>query len=277
MKPLIYQYHDCLQFITDWFAWKKETAPHFSHRSFAMQAKLPSHNYVMRIINGTRNLSEAYIEPIARGMGLSTDETSYFKHLLLLNTETSSEKKTALFLSACAMRAEKKQFILADEQLRFHEKWYYPLIWEMAPLLSHPDDHAAIAAATIPPITKSEVKEAIAVLLSIGILELTAEGRYRRLSPVVSTGDEIANAVVRHYHRQHLRKSAEILDIIDPADRDISSVTIAASEESFRHMKKVIQNCRKELLRIAAEDRSPDRIYLSAFQLIPQSRPLGDV
>jgi len=273
MKPSIFSYYSYRIFLKAWFEWKKEDNPHFSHRTFAQKANLPSHNYVMRLVSGERNLSESHLQLIAEGLKLNADETCYFQLLRELERESGSEQKTAIFRNLLDIKRKHHTVLLSGDQLLFYEKWYYPLIWEMIVHWEYADDFAKIGKMCIPALSEKEVREAVNLLIFAGLLGKNDDGTYRQISPTLTTGDEIVAGVVRHYHRQHLIKSSQILDTIPPEQRDVSSVTVPVSQESFLKMKKVIQDCRKQLLEIAASDPSPESVYLVGFQLIPQTLP----
>jgi len=273
MKPSIFSYYSYRLFLKAWFEWKKVDNPHFSHRTFAQKANLPSHNYVMRLVSGERNLSESHLQLIAEGLKLNADETRYFELLRELERESGSEQKTAIFRNLLDIKRKHHTVLLSGDQLLFYEKWYYPLIWEMVVHWEYADDFAKIGKMCIPSLSEKEVREAVSLLISAGLLEKHDDGTYHQISPTLTTGDEIVAGVVRNYHRQHLIKSSQILDTIPPEQRDVSSVTVPASQESFLKMKKVIQDCRKQLLEIAASDPSPESVYLVGFQLIPQTLP----
>lgn len=272
MKPSIFRYCSCSIFLKDWFEWKKGENPHFSHRAFAAKAGLPSHNYAMRIINGSRNLSEEYLHLIAEGMKLNPDERNYFELMLQLEKEKSGEQKTALFRAMLDLRQKHQVVMIEGDQLIFFEKWYYPLIWEIVVHGPFGDDFKAIGQCCVPVLSVREVRRAVETLVGVGLLAKDTAGNYRQVSPTITTGDEITAGIVRNYHRQHLLKSAEMLDIIPSQERDISSVTVPVSRESFFKMKTVIQQCRKQLLEIAAADPNPDGVCIAAFQLLPQAQ-----
>ncbi len=276
MKPIIFNYNDYRIFIKEWFEWKKEQNPLFSHRTFARIASLPSHNYLIRVINGNRNISADYIKLVIKGMKLSKEEGDFFYLLKSLDSEKSSEKKTVIFKKLLSFRDRYSTMVLEEERLLFYEKWYYPLIWELANFVNFHEDYSLLGSLCIPKISEKEAKEAVKMLLHLKLLNKNRDGTYNQVSPTVTTGDEVRAAVVRNYHRQHLLNSEIKLDLVPPEERDISSVTVPASKESFLKMKKVIQDCRKELLEIAESDKSPDAVYLVGFQLLPQSKRFSE-
>ncbi len=91
MKPSIFQFNSYRDFLWKWFDWKKEQNPQFSHRTFARIASLPSHNYLIRVINGKRNISLDHLKLVAKGMKLKEEELQFFLLLRSLDSEKSSE------------------------------------------------------------------------------------------------------------------------------------------------------------------------------------------
>ena len=65
-RPSVFASLDHRQYLADWFAWKKEANPRFSHRAFARMAGQKSPSLALSVIAGRRNLTDAERERMQR-------------------------------------------------------------------------------------------------------------------------------------------------------------------------------------------------------------------
>jgi uncharacterized protein (TIGR02147 family) len=64
-----------------------------------------------------------------------------------------------------------------------------------------------------------------------------------------------------------IQRAAESIERTLPEKRDISSLTIALSEEKFKEAKRRIQEFRRELNILLSEDGKADSVYQINFQI----------
>jgi uncharacterized protein (TIGR02147 family) len=107
-----------------------------------------------------------------------------------------------------------------------------------------------------------------------GFIEKDARGRYRQTDSVITTGPEVKSALMAHYHKKTILQSAQAIDEIPSKDRDISSVTMSVSKQTYLEIKKEIQDFRKRLLSLARNDKNPEMVCFAGFQLVPKSKPI---
>jgi uncharacterized protein (TIGR02147 family) len=268
----IYNYFDYREYLHAEFTRRKRDIKGFSHRVFSREAGITSPNYLLRVLNGTRNLGSDYLPKFSRALRLSSGEIRYFSALVRFNTESDIGKKEKYLRDILSLRCRRGIFNLDDRKLRFFNKWYYPVVRELAVILDCRDDFNLLARNCVPRITSQQAKNAVGYLLKNGFLKKDVNGRYDRTEPVISSGDEVRSTVLRNYHRQTLGQSIEALDRFDPKTRDISSLTLSVSRKNYLAIKKEIQDFRKRLLVMAREDAGPEMVCLAGFQLIPRSK-----
>jgi uncharacterized protein (TIGR02147 family) len=69
-----------------------------------------------------------------------------------------------------------------------------------------------------------------------------------------------------------IRKSVEALHDFSPAERQISSITVAISNQGLERLKAMIDGFRKELLAAANEDTDKERVMQINFQIFPLTK-----
>jgi uncharacterized protein (TIGR02147 family) len=268
----IYNYFDYREYLRAAFLGRKRETKGFSHRLFSREAGIDSPNYLLRVLQGSRNLGSDYIAKFCRALKLNRSESRYFTTLVNFNTEPTVAGKEKLLRDLLALRNRRGISNIDDKKLRFFSKWYYPVIRELAVILDCKDDFNQLARNCVPRITSQQAKNAVGYLVKNGFLKKNIVGSYVRTEPVISSGDEVKSTVLRNYHRQTLAQSIEALDTVDLENRDVSSLTLSVSRKTYGTIKKEIQEFRKRLLGLAREDTDAEMVCLAGFQLIPRSK-----
>jgi hypothetical protein len=249
----VFDYFDYREYLRDTFQYWKTVRYGFSHRVFAREAGLSSPNYLLRVMNGQRKLSPKYAPQFVKGLKLVGAEIKYFDAIVLFTNAKDPDS-------------------MQDRKLNFYEKWYYPVVRELVTVFDFHDDYRLLARTCVPPITAAQAEGAVKFLTDNGFLEKDAQDRYQQVHPILTSGSEVRSVFVRKYHRKTLELSAEALDTIAPEERDVSSLTLSVSRQTYAEIKTEIQNFRKRLLALAENEKSPEVVCYCGFQLLPRSR-----
>lgn len=247
-----------------------------SYRGFARRASLRSPNYLKLVMDGQRNLSPQMAERFAEACGLEGDAASYFTDLVGFNQASSQRERNTQYARLTSFRRYRHANRLDIRHAAYHSAWYMPAIREMTTSESFEEDPGWVAAHLQPSISKAEARRALETLLELGLLERDEEGRLRQSEPLISTGHEVKGLHVANYHRAMMERAAASIDLIDPADREISSLTLCVSKEGLQRIKARVREFRMELLQLSAEEQNPDRVVQLNFQLFPLSEPLSE-
>jgi uncharacterized protein (TIGR02147 family) len=162
--------------------------------------------------------------------------------------------------------------LLVESQYDFYSKWYHCVVRELAVQEDFMGDFVALAKRVDPAITPAKARRSVELLVKLGMIEATPEGGYRQTEPILMTVDEVTSFALQNYHREHLTLAAESISRHDRSIRETSSVTIGLSKQSFQKIKTEIQQFRKRLLAIAAEETTTEAVYQVAFQAYPISK-----
>lgn len=274
MKPDIYQFVGYLPFLQEWFEWKKSVNSKYSYRIFAEEIGEVSPNYPHRVISGTRSLTKENVPAFAAAMNLTARETEQFELLVAYHQEKNPRHRTMLLKHILIGKSREGKGVIAEERLRFYETWYCPIIRELV-TIGGVRSAASLGKLCIPQLTAREVREAINFLVEFQFVEKTESG-FRQLSPTITTGDEITSMIVREYHADNLKVTAELIHDIPPEQREVSSLTFSVSEQTFTKMKEEIRLFRKRIIAMVQEDHSPQRVYQASFQLLPRTTIMED-
>lgn len=268
----IFEYDDYRAYLRDLYEHLKKTGTHFSYRSFSSKAGFRSPNILKLVIEGKRNISPQSVQKFARALNLKKDEAEFFRILVNLNQAGSVEEKRIHAEQLLRFGPFRRLDPVKKDRFEYYAQWYNIPIREMLALPAFCEEATWIAKALVPPIAPLQARKALDLLLALGLVERDIGGRLVQRQALITTGDEVTSTSVRGYHREMIQKGSEAMDRFSAPERDISSVTLALSEESFKQIKSLIQRFRKELLAIAGQERSPEGVYQINLQLFPLTR-----
>lgn len=275
-KPRIYSYFEYRDFCRDWYQYHKKSIKGFTYKSFADAAGLKSVNYFQRIVSGKRNLSVKNLEAFSKAMELSDHERRYFALMLEYDLAPDSVTKTRYLNRLMSMRKSKGMFQMKDYQLKYLDKWWYPIVRELVTVLDFKNEYACLAAACIPRISESQARAAVNYLLKHNYVKRNEYGRFVQATPIISTGDEVRSLYVRKFHRENLALSSDLVDCIEPDEREVSSITFSVSKPVYKDIKEEIQRFRKRVLEMINSDSQPaEGVYSASFQLFPRSKNIA--
>jgi len=264
----IFQHIDYRDWLQIAFKQKKVEMPSFSHRYVAGRLGLKSSGYLLYVIQGKRKLTEKMAIELARVFKLSRGETDYFLQCVRYTDAKSSQEKQFHFQRLIALRRRHVKNVEPD-QYRFYEKWYYPAIREALALVPFSGDYDTLAKMVVPALTPAEAQEAIELLDEMGFIEKGSDGVYHKRDAVVSTGDVWQSAIIHAHQQELIERGREALDTIPKAKRDISHLTITASQETLDLIAQRIAHLRTEILEIARLEKNPDRVLQCNFLVFP--------
>jgi len=263
----IFEYDDYRTYLKDLYEHLKKTRTRFSYRSFSSKAGFRSPNILKLVIEGKRNLSAQSIEKFAYALKLRKDEAEFFRILVNLNQARTVAEKRLYAEQLMRFRPFRRIHPITKDQYEYYTQWYNIPIREMLALPAFSEDATWISRALVPPISPRQAKRALDLLLGLGLVARDNDGRLVQKEAFITTGDEVISTSVKGYHREMIQKGSEAMDRFRAQDRDISSVTLALSEKSFKQIKSLIQQFRKELLAIADQEKSPEGVFQINFQL----------
>ncbi len=256
----IYEYTDYRKFLSDWCTHQRERSRVFSFRNFAKQAGLSSSGFLKMVMDGKRNLAPDTVKRFAKVLKLRAGEARFFEDLVNFNQARTNEEKNVFYKKIARNRRFRKAHHLTRDRFEYLGKWYYAAIREMIDIPNFNDDPAWIAKKLKPSITKTEAEAAIETLIRLGFVERNAEGR-------LVTTDEGISLAAANFHREMIKRAYEALSLHKAKDRNISSLTVAMSKESFAKLKQRLHDFRKEVLALVEAGGAPEEVYQINFQL----------
>jgi len=277
MKPSeriinIFNYFDYREYLEAVYAQKKMSRYGFSFRAFSRESGIPSHNFLPRILKRERTLSLEFIPRLSAYLKLGAKEEKYFYALVALNNEKKPSLKEKYQKQLLTLRFVSDEYRLEDIKLNFFNKWYYPVIRELAVICNFREDYTMLARNCVPRISAAQAKGAVQFLLKNGFIEKQADGRYRVTNQIIATEPEVDSAIIPKYHKVAIQQCVDAIETIHKRDRNYSSSTMLVSHKLYEEFKEEIFHFRKRLLCMAKSCKNPEVVCFLGFQLLPRSK-----
>ncbi|WP_406539243.1 TIGR02147 family protein [Fibrobacter sp.] len=271
VEPDVLQYTNYRVYLRDYYEYKKKTVPAFSLRFFAEKAGLSSHAHLKLTIDGKRNITKNTVVKLIHGLGLDGQRAAYFESLVFFNQAQTDADKQVYYAQLLKASPRSKLHKMEKAQFRIFREWHHSAILEMVALKDFRPIPDWISKRLGSLITPAQVTESIKLLVELGLLVKTANG-YRQRDPLITTDDEVQDLMVKMYHLQMLKLSADMLSALPGPQRDVSALTFSIKREDFPNLKKHLQLMRKELLDFSAKAGEGEDVVQINIQLYPLTR-----
>jgi uncharacterized protein (TIGR02147 family) len=271
--PNVFDYMDYRVFLKDTYQENKARNPGYSCRFIAQKVGFKSASFFSQILNGRSNISLSMAARFAAFLKLKRKEVDFFEALVMFNQAKSHEEKKQGFERLMAFRSSRVKIVGAD-QYEFYEKWYYTAIREVLYFQPFQGNFEDLAKLLSPPIKTVEAKQAVALLLKLGMIKKNSQGRFVRSDAISdSTGYEANATAIHNFQLQTLTLAGESIDRFPRETRSISTLTFSLSPKGFKAIEEELKGFRRKLLQIAEGDQQEDTVYQVNFQVYPLTKP----
>jgi len=268
----IFSYTDYRAFLKDYFIQKKSENNGFSLRVISDRAGFKARDYILRVMNNTRNVSQSGIFMLSRALRLSPKEADYFVNLVGFNQARIPSEKEFFYKKMSEICKYGRYQKLRQEQYEYFSEWYFSALRSLLPVMDFKDDYSEIAKFLDPPLTPGQVKKAVELLIQLGLLSRDSNGRYAVAEAPLTAGDEVQSAALVRFHKQSMGLSVRALERFAAPQRDISGVTMSLSRDGFEKLKAELQAFRKKAMLIAEQDTDEEGVFQLNFQFFPLSK-----
>ncbi len=271
----IFTYHDYRAYLRDYFDFRKKEDPKFSHRFLSQRLGLSTPNLMLLVMQGKRNLTLPVLVKLSQVLKHSRTEADYFEALVNFNQSKTTAAKQKFFSTMITFRKKNAPGTIEDWQYEYYSHWYNPVILELVVLPGYGDDYAKIARTVLPPITASQAKKAIELLISLKMIEKT-DGRFVKRHATFKTPSEVTSVLIAGYHQQGSELAKGAYERTTQQERNITSCTLDISQAALDRIKEELTTLRQKIMEICESDPVKDRIYQLNLQLFPVTRQLTE-
>ncbi len=273
--PDIFQYNDFRLYLGKFYEEKKKKQASFSYQSFSRLAGFTSKSSVLNVIQGRKNLSKASIVKMGEALKLGKTEREYFEALVHFNQAKGFKEKNHYYDKLDSIRCTNGEAghskKLRRNQFEFYSQWYHAAIRSIIGMYPFKDNYAWLAKKVNPPININQAKKSVRLLENMGLIEKTPDGIYKITDQHISTGREIKNLAVHHFHLKCLDLAKAALEELPQDKRNISGLTLGISEKAYKNICEEIYKLQEKLISLAEKDVYSNSVYQVNFQIFPMT------
>ena len=262
-------YTDYRKFLRNELKHRKFSNPKYSLRAFARDLGV-SPQVLSMVMNGKKSFSSASAIAVARRLGLSQADASYFHDIVELSHAKTEELKEIIQFRIQRHSETDSYHTLQSDLFKTISDWFHYAILELTTTRQSRNDPAWISDRLgVPP---AEIRGALKRLEDLGLL--TVQGnKLRKTDLNLATTHDIPSEAVRKFTLQLLEKAAQAVEQQSIDERDFGTMTMSIDPAKLPEAKKRIQKFRRELARFL---ESGDRIEVYTFssQLFRLSKPI---
>ena len=272
MKPII-EYSNFRQYLLDYYEERKRVSA-FSWREFSKVAGFTSSSYMKVVCDGKSKLSKIGVERVATAIGLTGFELDYFRAMVKFGQAANEETKKAAYRDMLAIAKVHKVRVLEGDLFAYYDTWRNPMMRELAPLMpgATPGEMAKMCYTET---SAQDVRESLDFLTKAGLLKKEKDGSFAQSETSVSGTPDATRLALRGMHRQMAQLATPALEL--PAcERNFSGVTMGVSRESYDRIVRLLDECRRQIIAIAAEDKNIEQVYRLNLQLFPLTKSVKE-
>lgn len=261
----IFKYLDYREFLQDYYRIRKEANSSFSLRAFSDKIGFKAKDFISRVMQGEKNLSEQSIQKVASGLRLGKRESEFFAALVLFNQAETAEERNSHYAKMQEIlkivRFSESQHLMAHYQYQVYSDWRHLVVRSLIGMFGFSGDFKELGNRVHPKITPEQAKESVKLLESCGLISKKEDGSYELSQSAITTGNRTSKTALRGFHQKCLKLGADSIDRDQPSERNISGLTLGISKDGYERIVERINAFRKEIAFLAEEDQAADNAY----------------
>lgn len=272
-EPRPQDFLDHRAFLRGWFDWKKAQNASYSHRVFARMAGYRNPSLLGLIIKGERNLTDRQLPGFFKALGLDAAGRDALRLLVQLDRAATLKERARLIERIAARRRFDGARSIEDAGFTYLSRWTLPAIRELAGREDFQLDVDWVRARLRPQVSRTEVREALELLVEIGMLEPTDEGGARQVDKTVVTEHEVASVAVRRYHQGMGQLAVQELERKGGPERHFGAVTALVPPSTMPALKAEVAAFQERVLALCDDSDQPGSVAIQLnIQLFPLSQ-----
>jgi len=273
-EPDLYCYLDYRQYLKDWFKWKKQVNPRYSHRLFARRAGQRSPSLLLNVMEGRRNLTSLTTAAFANAMGFGVRKQNFFELLVALEqAERPKDREKAMDGILATTRFQKARKVEGD-LFRVFGEWHYGAICELARCEGFRADPEWISKILRPTIPVKRAEEALETLLNLGLLKKQPDGGVIASDEWLMPDGETVDIAVLKSHESMLDRARQAIGDFPKEHRIALGFIGSLPKGAIPELEEKIVLAFNEMAsRCEGEPRQV--VYQLSLALFPMSDPGG--
>lgn len=268
----IFEYLDYREFLRHRYEALKGKSRIFSYRYIAGKVGMDAGS-LNGVLKGKRKLDPALAGKMAQVFGLNVYEKEYFEALVLYCQAKNHAERTILLEKLLRLKGIQVKK-LEGRQFEFYRKWHYSALRELLNCNPGHGDASKLGKLLRPPISAQETREALRLLLDLGLIEERPDGTYKVTETLITSGEEARAAAMNGFHLAMGGLALQAIKDIAPGERDFSALTLNCSLDAFQDVKAILRHARRDIFMRVEQDARSEVVLQINLQAFPLSQKL---
>ncbi|HEX2956588.1 MAG TPA: TIGR02147 family protein [Chitinispirillaceae bacterium] len=270
--PTIYDYYDFRKFISDYHKVMQQRDRSYTKSRICQLLGLPnSRSYMSDVLNG-KKLSKTFVERFIRLFEFTPEEADYFRALVQYNQAEDPSERELYFEQVISFNKTPQKY-LYEQSYRYYKDWYNPAIRAILNVYNfNGKNYSSLAKTLFPPITPSQAKEAVKLLIQMDLLEKNNKGFYKPTVKTISTEEYSRNESIKKYQINCLDRAKYVINSDGPPGV-VATNTISISESGRARIEKQIERFRTQIRTLVQDDDSQaETVYHMDILFLPMMK-----
>jgi uncharacterized protein (TIGR02147 family) len=271
LKPL-FCYTDYRAYLSDMLKERKAAGLPASNRWFAQRMGINSSSWLSQVIQGTRHLKVEGAGRLSEILHHSPVEKRYFQLLVDFNQADTIVERNRYFAELEGLRSRSGVRTLGGQHYEYYSTWYHSVVRSLVGLTPVRENYDELAGMVQPPITPSQARKSIELLMRLGLASRDEQGVVRLCDTSITSGSHEGVLAIVNYQQEAMRLAQRALESYPREQRDVATVTLGISQETFVQIREMLAEMRQRIMALADADADADRVYQLNMQLFPLSK-----
>jgi uncharacterized protein (TIGR02147 family) len=267
----VFQFLDAREFLRQAYLAERKRNRAFSQRYITKAMAEKSSSFFQDILSGKSKLTPPRVLKFARLLKLSKPETAHFENLVLYTQAEAEDEKAHALEKLKAAGPSGGHTLLDAFHREYFSKWHYAAVRELLAIYDFRGDYEELGKLLSPPLSATEAKTSLQLLVKLKLVRKTAQGGYQRSDTVLLSGPKNTPAHMRPVLLGQLELARKALDAFPREKRPFSYLTVSISEASVEKIRGMITELRDKIFELVVKDEAVDRLYQMNIQLFPIS------
>ena len=277
-KYCVFDYSSYRSFLRVSYEAKKRENALWSYQVWANQMGLSSGTTLSKILQGHRDPGPSATNKLCDYFNFDEDEREYFEDLVKLHKVQNDPRLSLVIVKRLNKRnqSESKIRILSQDEFEMISKWWFYGIRQLSRVIELKNDPQWIAERLRFPVSVKEVKSAVELMLTHGLLTLNDRGFLELDDFGLDTKSDVGSEALKCYHEGIVRVAAEAVRKIPRDERYFRAKTLAVAKKDLPRMKESIEKFFQQF-QSTFDVNDGDEVYQFQSQLFPLSKLSGDL
>lgn len=253
----------------------KASFPSYSYLKFAVDLGFAQSNVIRLVIANERSLTPKTGRRIGKALGLRGAHYRYWIKLVTYSYERVPNVRETLLRELVSLKSVTKPRELSATEASYFDKWYHPVIREMAGLPNFCGDPVWIQQRLTFPLRLDEIRRSLEVLESLNLIRLDKTSNRYLKTEQIQTGSDVDSMALVLFHQNMIDAGKESITRVDESLREIQSLTISVPVSAVEQLKAKMALLVQEVLALenshveSSDPSVPTEVFQLNMQLFP--------